>query len=198
MLDGSWVYVAAVPIGLAIVALGTARNRTVVALVALAHLAVLANVALFPIPLDPGLLADGRPAAASIAGGGLNPVPFATIWPVVAGHAPPIATRIAILNLFVLTPAGIYLPLLFGILRGPRGLIALTIVGGVSIEAAQLAISAMLGFAYRAIDIDDVILNAIGIAIGWLVLGAALARRVPPAPGTGRRGSARRAPGRRI
>jgi hypothetical protein len=72
----------------------------------------------------------------------------------------------------------------------------LTIVGGVSIEAAQLAISAMLGFAYRAIDIDDVILNAIGIAIGWLVLGAALARRGPPAPGTGRRGSARRASGR--
>jgi glycopeptide antibiotics resistance protein len=179
MLDGRWLYAGAVPIALGIIALGAGRGRIAVGLVALAHLTVLANVALFPIPFDPGLIAGGRATAGSFGADGLNLFPFATIGPVLAGHAPAIATRIAFLNLFVLTPAGIYLPALWSGLRSWRGLILLTILGGASIEAAQLAISAVLGFAYRAIDIDDVILNSIGIVIGWLALRVWLALHEP-------------------
>jgi glycopeptide antibiotics resistance protein len=179
MLDGRWLYVAAVPIAFWILARRTTPGRRLVALVALAHVAILANVALFPIPIDPIIVAAGRAAAGSFGADGPNPFPFATIGPVLAGHAPAIATRIAFLNLFVLTPAGIYLPALWSGLRNWRGLIVLTILGGTSIEAAQLAISAVLGFAYRAIDIDDVILNTIGIVVGWLAFRAALLRREP-------------------
>lgn len=91
------------------------------------------------------------------------------------------ATRLAILNAFVLAPAGVYLPLLFRSLRAWRGLILLAVAGGVSVEAGQLAISTVLGFHYRTIDIDDVILNAIGIVVGWAVLRVVLRVRDRPA-----------------
>lgn len=183
MLDGRWLYVLALPIALGIVARRAGTARALVALIALAHVAILANVALFPVPIDRALQVAGQTAGASLAGGGrLNLVPFATIGPVIAGRAPPIATQIAILNVFVLTPAGIYLPLLFRSLRGWRALVAMTILGGASIEAAQLVMSAAVGFRYRFIDIDDVILNAIGIAVGWLIVRAALQARRPPHP----------------
>ena len=169
MLDGRVLYVVAIPIAIWIVALRAGWQRTVVGLIALAHVTVLANVALFPIPVDAAVLDPGRSAAAGSGPGGLNLVPFATIGPVIAGRAAPITAQIAILNVFVLTPAGIYLPLLFRSLRGRRGLVALTLVGGASIEAAQLLVSTVVGVRYRWIDVDDVILNAVGVAIGWLI-----------------------------
>jgi glycopeptide antibiotics resistance protein len=186
MLDGRWLYVAALPLVIWIVARGRAPGRaparTLIALVAVGHVAILANVALFPIPVDPVLIAAGRAAAAASSGdGGLGLIPFATIGPVLAGDALPYATRIAILNAFVLAPAGVYLPLLFRSLRAWPGLVLLAVAGGVSVEACQLAISTALGLHYRTIDIDDVILNAIGIIAGWLVIRAVLRVRERPA-----------------
>jgi glycopeptide antibiotics resistance protein len=35
----------------------------------------------------------------------------------------------------------------------------------------------VLGFTYRTIDIDDVLLNAIGIAVGWLAVRIAFRAR---------------------
>jgi glycopeptide antibiotics resistance protein len=140
MLDGRWLYVAAIPIAVAILGRRRVTGRTAIALVALAHVVVLANVALFPIPVGEGLLGGGR--ATSAGGGGLNLVPFATIGPVLAGHASSLATRIAALNLFVLTPAGIYLPAMFRSLRSWRGLAIVAIVGG-------------LGGGRPARDLDD-------------------------------------------
>jgi glycopeptide antibiotics resistance protein len=184
MLDGRWLYVAAIPVVVAIVGRRGVSGRAVIALVALAHVVVLANVALFPIPVDQGLHGDAW--TASSAGGGLNLVPFATIGPVLAGHASSPATRIAVLNLFVLAPAGIYLPALFRLLRSWPGLVIVAFVGGLSVEAAQLGISTILGVRYRTIDVDDVILNTIGIVVGWLVARAALilARAGSGSPGT--------------
>lgn len=185
MLDGRLLYVAAIPLVVWIVAYGRTRGRTpartLVALVAVAHVVVLANVALFPIPVDPELIAAGRAAAGSSADGGLGLIPFATIGPVIAGDALPYATRIAILNALVLAPAGVYLPLLFRTLRGRRGPILLVVAGGLSVEAGQLAISTVLGFHYRTIDVDDVILNAIGIVMGWTLLRVVLLVRDRPA-----------------
>ena len=197
MLDGRWLYVAALPLLVWIVARrrapGHAPARTLVALVAVAHVAILANVALFPIPVDPVLIAAGRVAAAGSSGdGGLGLIPFATIGPVLTGDALPYASRIAILNAFVLAPAGVYLPVLFRPLRALRGLVLLAVAGGVSVEAGQLAISTVLGFHYRTIDIDDVILNAIGIVVGWAVLRVVLRVRDRP---TGQRYSETLIPG---
>ena len=145
------------------------RFRVAVGLIAIAHLAVLASVALFPIPLTgrfPNPFPDGW----------INLVPFATIGPVLAGHGSGSDVSLLILNTFVLLPAGIYVPLLVPAARSVRGLVVLTIVGGLSIELAQVAMIALVGMPYRSIDIDDAILNAIGLVLGWFLLRVGTAR----------------------
>ena len=52
----------------------------------------------------------------------------------------------------------------------------MTIVGGLSIELAQVVMIAVVGMPYRSIDIDDVILNAIGLVLGWLLMRLGMAR----------------------
>ena len=176
MLSGAIVY----PIGLAVAALVLARRRewprTILLLIAVAHVTILVSVALFPIPLDPDHVTGFRAGVLhSAERSAPNFVPFASIGQVLAGHGGRGTTVLLVLNLFVLFPAGMYLPLLVPALRRSAALLPLALVGGASIELAQLAISTALGFRYRFIDIDDAILNGTGLALGWLVVFAALA-----------------------
>ena len=73
----------------------------------------------------------------------------------------------ALANLFVLAPAGVYLPILVPRLRSWRAFLPAALVVGGSIEAAQAAISFLLGFRYRHLDVDDWILNTIGLLLGF-------------------------------
>jgi glycopeptide antibiotics resistance protein len=176
LLDGRLVYLAAVPLALVILALRLGAFRSFVALVAVAHLAILASVALFPLPVSADVFAGQRAAAVGpYAGSSLNVIPFATIGPVFAGRGGSVVREIAVLNLFVLAPAGIYLPLLFARLRSWRAFLIVAVVGGLSIEAAQLGISLAIGFRYRVIDVDDAILNTIGLFVGWAAFRLVLA-----------------------
>jgi glycopeptide antibiotics resistance protein len=45
----------------------------------------------------------------------------------------------------------------------------LAAAAGLSLETAQLAISLLIGAVYRGIDINDVMLNALGVLIGYSV-----------------------------
>jgi glycopeptide antibiotics resistance protein len=185
MIDGTVAYPAGVAAAVVVLALRLGWPRTLLALVAVGHLTILASVALFPIPVDPRLIAEGRAIeAAGSASYTLNLRPLTTILPVLAGRGGPDATRLLLLNALVLFPAGIYLPLLVPVLRRWRALVPFAIVGGASVELAQLAISSVLGFRYRSIDIDDAILNAVGLVLGWLVavLGLRLATRADRRP----------------
>ena len=167
MLGGGVAYLAAVPAAFAVLALRLGAWRTLIALIAVAHLVVLASVALFPLPVDPGLIAGGRAWAARTAGESLNLVPFATIGSAMAGIGGTEARLVAVANLLVLAPAGVYLPILVPRLRGWRAFLPAALVIGGSIEAAQGAISFLLGFRYRHLDVDDWILNTIGLVLGF-------------------------------
>jgi glycopeptide antibiotics resistance protein len=180
VLGGSVAYLAAIPAVLVVLALRLGTWRTVVALIAVAHVAILASVALFPLPIDPVLLANGHVYAANTAGEALNLVPFRTIGSQLSAGASAAGRTEALLNLFVLAPAGIYLPVLIPRLRSWRFFVPAAIVIGGSIEAAQLAISLVIGFRYRTIDVDDWILNTVGLLIGfavWQLLAMVAARR---------------------
>ena len=180
MLTGSLALVAAIPL-VGVVALARpSRVRTLVALAAIGHVTILASVAFFPIPVAPAL-AKVRDAG-EMSWIGLNLVPFATIGAAVGGGFTA-ETWIAILNLFVLLPAGVYLPILVPSLRGPRAVVAVAIIGGVSVELIQLFVGLALGFLYRTVDIDDVILNTAGLAAG-LVIGRRAIRRWPRLAGS--------------
>jgi glycopeptide antibiotics resistance protein len=180
VLTGSLALVAAIPL-VGVVALARpSRVRTLVALAAIGHVTILASVAFFPIPVAPAL-AKVRDAG-EMSWIGLNLVPFATIGAAVGGGFTA-ETWIAILNLFVLLPAGVYLPILVPSLRGPRAVVAVAIIGGVSVELIQLFVGLALGFLYRTVDIDDVILNTAGLAAG-LVIGRRAIRRWPRLAGS--------------
>jgi len=62
-------------------------------------------------------------------------------------------------------------------LRSRWALVSFVVAGGASIEVAQLAISTVVGFRYRSIDVDDTIANAVGLALGWLAVVALITLR---------------------
>ncbi|MCE5190623.1 MAG: VanZ family protein [Actinomycetia bacterium] len=75
----------------------------------------------------------------------------------------------------LLAPLGVLAPSLYSSRRTLRSLLALAFSVAVTIEALQLA-ELLVGVAhFRGVDIDDVILNVLGAAIGfgvWLALRA--------------------------
>jgi glycopeptide antibiotics resistance protein len=126
-----------------------------------------------------------------MAGEALNLVPFRTIGSQLAAGASVAGRTEALLNLFVLAPAGIYLPMLVPRLRSWRTFVPVAIVVGGSIEAAQLAMSFVVGFRYRTIDVDDWILNTAGLLVGfaawWLLRSLATRWGLGPGPRDERR-----------
>jgi len=85
-------------------------------------------------------------------------------------------------NVVAFIPLGILLPL-----ARPRIAWLTVLLVGVGISAAielgQFAVSTYVGYGYRAADVDDVILNALGTLVGLLIVtllgagGRALGRR---------------------
>ena len=174
MLSGAVVYPVGIVAGSLLIVLRRDTWQTLVGLVAIAHLTILASVALFPVPLLDPTAAAG---AGGPPGAGVNLVPFRTIGPVLAGRAGSGAALQLVQNVFVLFPAGMYGPLLSPALRSRWAIVPFVILGGASIELAQLVISTLIGFRYRSIDIDDAIANGVGLALGWLVVALAIAVR---------------------
>jgi glycopeptide antibiotics resistance protein len=166
MLGASVVGLAGGAAAIGLLALRRPWRWTVVAVVGVAHVVILATVAFFPIPVDRA--GAGATAGSPFSWDALNLVPFSTIGRALSRGGTG-ELRIAILNLFVLFPAGVYLPILFARARTRRAMVAIAVVGGASVELVQLAISLALSFLYRAVDIDDVILNAAGLGLGLVV-----------------------------
>jgi glycopeptide antibiotics resistance protein len=120
----------------------------------------------------------------------LNPFPFHTIAKALRGNGAGTGTELAIGNVVAYLPLGIVLALVDDKARWGRiFVIALLCSGG--IELLQLSISLVVGFPYRAADIDDVLLNVLGVLAGYAMVRAA----IPAARTTVRRGQrARTAP----
>jgi glycopeptide antibiotics resistance protein len=178
VLTGAIVYPAGIVAAIFVVILRRDWPRTLLLLIAIAHVTILVSVALFPIPIDPDQVPGVRAGILhSAERSAPNFIPFASIGPVLAGQGARGTTLLLVLNLLVLFPAGIYLPLLVSSPRRPLAFLPVVVLGGVSIELAQVAISSVLGFRYRFIDIDDAILNGTGLALGWLVVFVALGTR---------------------
>jgi glycopeptide antibiotics resistance protein len=76
-------------------------------------------------------------------------------------------------NLMLFAPLGILLPVVFSRLRGPLRLAIVCGLISFMVEVTQ-------GFAVqgRAFDIDDVILNTIGVVLAYLLVGRKLANLI--------------------
>jgi len=83
-------------------------------------------------------------------------------------------------NVALLLPFGIALPILWPGLRRPVAILVTVIVLGVAVEAAQVVIDLSAGAMVRSLDIDDALLNATGVAVGYGIwwLGEQLGRPI--------------------
>ncbi|HHX69046.1 MAG: VanZ family protein [Miniphocaeibacter sp.] len=72
-------------------------------------------------------------------------------------------------NLILLLPLGIYLPFLFNKKNSLKRDLVFGLIIAIDIEFIQGLIGFFIGYNYRVVDIDDVILNFIGYTVGYLL-----------------------------
>ncbi|MFC8193253.1 VanZ family protein [Cellulomonas sp. NPDC057328] len=86
-------------------------------------------------------------------------------------------------NVLMTVPFGLLLPLV--VRWRYEALLVACVAVTVVVETGQLAVSALVGWPWRAFDVNDLLLNTVGGLLGLAVTGAVLAavrRPVPPRP----------------
>lgn len=126
---------------------------------------VLIAALFFPFPFPPYGPLPGQ-SLEELPRAWINVVPFATIaaafdqgpqWP---------AARYVIANIAAFVPLGVFLGLFVHRDRWTT-VLAIAIAIGATIEGAQFALSLLMGFPYRVADVDDVLLNVVGMVLGY-------------------------------
>lgn len=161
------------------------RRRTVAQLFLLGafelYLILLIAATLLPIDLSPDYRAIMQRDTTFAERMNLIPFyfgPFGSLWR---------SRYMLISNILLTVPFGLGIGFVARV--RPRDLRWLPWAVGFGIEGAQLALGLAQGFPYRVIDINDTIMNALGVAVGyglfWLIAKAALwlGARNPPRPG---------------
>ena len=118
-----------------------------------------------PLPIGAEAIAEAR----AVATYEHNAEPLATLRIQLADGITPFELRNLVGNVLLLLPLGIYGPILMPRLRSvPAMLLA---GAGVSalIELGQLAVATAYGFPVRVADVDDVVLNTVGVLVGYLL-----------------------------
>ncbi|ADI28031.1 teicoplanin resistance protein VanZ [Geobacillus sp. BMUD] len=130
------------------------------------HVVVVIGITLFPIPFQKELLHDLK---ASHIESSINFVPFLSIIKILSLHS--IGTGFAQIggNFLLLLPLGIYLPLLFYRVNSFKRVSFIVCLCSFMIESMQFFISLILNYHYKAVDVDDVILNTLGGQFGYLI-----------------------------
>lgn len=142
------------------VALCIQRNRSVVqvcvTLLFVLYLFVLVKLVIFKYPVDPTI----ENALLTLSNG--NYVPFRTILGYLSGEPTwHIAIRNLAGNLFLFVPFGVFLPLIFHVVRW-RGVLIAVALFSLLLECMQI-------FFIGTPDIDDVLLNALGALSGYML-----------------------------
>ncbi len=163
LLPGFLVLIPAAPIAVWIVRRGADQRRTLLALVALAHVTAVVALTIFPIPIG------GQEFYRQTRGMSEdNIVPFASIIGQLQ-HLSLNTVRQLAGNVVALAPLGIYGPGLWPALRDWRRFVLVAVAFAVGIELSQYAGSLMEGFTYRVTDVDDAIMNATGAIAAYFV-----------------------------
>jgi|tagenome__1003787_1003787.scaffolds.fasta_scaffold20634999_2 glycopeptide antibiotics resistance protein len=112
-------------------------------------------------------------------------VPFDTVVHAVA-RGLTVATFVSVVgNVVAFVPVGLLAPVASSRWRGWTATLALGLCLSLAVETSQLAISIAVGVPYRRADVDDLLLNGAGTAIGYVAwrLGVTLLERAPARSG---------------
>ena len=102
----------------------------------------------------PNLILNGQTAGASI-----NLIPLITLMPQ--------DVKTSLLNILLLTPFGFGLP--FITMLHMKQIVVIGVVFSIVVEVLQLATGLMAHITFRIADINDVIFNTVGVAIGYML-----------------------------
>jgi VanZ family protein len=161
---------------------GVSPFATTVALLGITWGFAIVAASLFPFPLPPYTF---DPSAGSpfenLPNLWLNPFPLHTLARATRGSGS--GVPLAVANVLAYLPLGLILSVLDPRASvGRAAAIGLVCSGGV--ELLQLSLSLVVGFPYRAADIDDVLLNVLGVMAGYAIVRLA----IPTARTAARRG----------
>ena len=143
--------------------------RSVVQLAFATYLVVLVGLLFTPFPLPPWT----RLPAESLDGyrpwpfPWVNIVPFETISGAFRYGLDWQPGRVLVGNVLAFAPFGVFLPLLWPRWRSLVSVVAAGLRFSLALEAAQLGLSLLIGAPYRVADVDDVIINVLGVALGY-------------------------------
>lgn len=170
MLDERFLILISIPVYLILLVIGKRRQysiqKQVLIFLFFSYVVGVVAVTLFPLPIQSELIQHRREAGSYISN---NYIPFKTIVETIGSGSIRGTIRALGGNLVLLMPLGIFLPL-FGkqfMILNKVTLLAIAI--SIGIESAQFTISSLLGFSYRMTNIDDVILNTLGAAVGFII-----------------------------
>lgn len=168
LLDG--VFILAAPLVLALIAYRVTKGLCVTRAALSAVLAIYAlwaaDLLFFPLLIDPSLRTQAAIEAGHYARW-VNLVPFATVHDQLTASTG-IAYRQLGGNLGLLLPLGLIGPVLVRRLRRWRVALGVALACSVGIELLQL-LGTLLGLIRRSVDVDDVIVNVAGAALGFAV-----------------------------
>jgi len=127
------------------------------------YLGWVAGATLFPLPA--GSLVASLDAAGRGVSVGLTPL--ASIREVIATGTSFAQVWIIGGNVLTLAPFGFLLPFAAPRLATARRMALAAILFPLGIELSQLAVSLLLGYSYRVTEVDDVLLNFVGVMLGY-------------------------------
>jgi len=123
-------------------------------------------VTLFPIPITPAMLEQRH----------MNPgqqfynlVPLSTVWFMIQQHNLNAIANLAG-NVALFVPFGFLVPLVFTNLARASKIVPLGFAVTFLVESCQFLISYTMDIFFRSFDVDDMILNTLGVVVGYLLL----------------------------
>lgn len=75
--------------------------------------------------------------------------------------------RVLVGNLLAFAPFGVFLPIIWPRWRSLISVVAAGLAISLALETVQLGLSMLIGAPYRVADVDDVIINVLGVALGY-------------------------------
>ncbi len=159
---------------LPVVALANGRDRigrwpSSIRLAFAAYVVVLIGLLFTPFPLPPWTrlpaanLDDYRPWPFPWA----NIVPFETIRVSLRFGLDGPPGRVLVGNALAFVPLGVFLPLIWPRWRSLPAVVGAGLAISLALETVQVALSVLVGAPYRVADVDDIIINVLGVALGY-------------------------------
>lgn len=122
------------------------------------YITVVVSITVFPLVIDPEMMV--------MTDKSIILIPFSTITDLLANATLGTIVLQIIGNIIMTVPYGVLIPFIVKRKRWYNYLIY-TLVFPIAVELTQLIICLSTNSFYRTVDIDDVILNSIGILIGY-------------------------------